>query len=65
MPRYCIYKDCKTRTSYGKIGGTPEYCFTHKTSDMINLLNETQKRCDVEGCKKQPNYAIKVKLLLT
>lgn len=39
---------CVKYASCGQVGKTPEYCRTHKTPGMVNLIS---RRCSVEGCE--------------
>jgi hypothetical protein len=51
----CKNEGCKTRPSFNTIGLRAEYCFTHKTLDMIDVKNKT---CIFEDCKIRPTYNI-------
>jgi hypothetical protein len=59
MPR-CRVKTCSVkRAVFGLPNGEGGYCCkAHKTEDMRNVVS---KRCEIEGCDKQPSYGIKDK----
>ena len=49
----CKNEGCKTRPSFNTIGLSAEYCFTHKTLDMVNVIH---KLCIEPDCKIRPSY---------
>ena len=49
-------KECETQACYGIKDKQPEYCLSHKKSDMIDIINKT---CKFENCKTRPTYGIK------
>ena len=59
MPR-CRVKTCSVkRAVFGLPNGDGGYCCKeHKTNDMRDIVN---KKCEIEGCNKQPCYGIKEK----
>ena len=59
MPR-CRVRTCSVKDAvFGLPNGDGGYCCAeHKTEDMRNVKS---KRCDFEGCNKQPSFGIKWK----
>lgn len=45
----CKEKDCKKQPSYNIEGEKALYCLTHKTDEMVNVID---KRCIRKQCKK-------------
>ena len=54
MPYLCIYRNCRTRASFGNERAHPLYCKSHKEELMINVKD---KRC-ICG-KTRPTFNIK------
>jgi hypothetical protein len=53
----CIHKDCKIRPNYNTKGAPKAlYCFTHKSTEMINIIS---KICIYPDCKTQPTFNTK------
>ena len=51
----CIIAECFTRASYSLPGKKPTHCVTHKTAEMVDVVN---KRCQHPGCDTRPSYGI-------
>jgi hypothetical protein len=51
----CKNEDCKKQPNFNMLGKKAEYCFTHKTLDMINVNHKT---CAELDCKTRPIYNI-------
>ena len=55
MTRFCINPDCSKRASFNILGQNPNYCYLHKTDDMIYV---NANLCINPVCSKQANYNI-------
>jgi hypothetical protein len=51
----CTEKGCKKQGIYGFDYKKPLYCSKHRKDDTENVVN---KRCEYDGCKKQPRFGI-------
>ena len=49
----CKNEGCKTRPTFNMEGKKAEYCFTHKTLDMIDVKHQT---CMEPNCKTRPTF---------
>ena len=48
MVTTCLFSGCKKRASYSMRNSSPQYCLTHKTSEMVIV---THKQCAFMDCK--------------
>ncbi len=49
----CKAPDCKKQASFGPVGGSAEFCKTHKLAEYIDLVH---KKCSHSGCATRPTY---------
>ena len=53
MPRYCIFENCNTRSTFGNVWQNPLYCSNHKTEEMFDVVHE---RCKFENCNTRSTF---------
>jgi len=52
----CEYTDCAKNASFNIVGNkTPLFCATHKSGEMVNVINKT---CLEVGCGQRPSFNI-------